>query len=35
MSGIGIIVIKDKEWPVNVATTPSELLQGLSGVLQA
>ena len=33
MSGIGTVVIKDKEWSVNVATTPSELLQGLSGVV--
>lgn len=32
MPGTAVVVIKDKQWSVNVATTPSELTTGLSGV---
>lgn len=32
MPGTAIVVIGEKEWAVDVASTPEELLQGLAGV---
>ncbi|GAI75676.1 unnamed protein product, partial [marine sediment metagenome] len=32
MLGTAVVVIRGKEWSVDVATTPEELLAGLAGV---